>query len=201
MWSYGKISQIKNQEVKRNNDFLGSDFKKEDYAIPYKYLDHVEGLSYFEGKLFSGYSILKSFKNGKPKEIVKYKNGVESGLVKKINNDKKSNFSKEKKIKIDDLEYINHYAHYNNIIFSGFAYKFDENGNLLLKQEYKKGVRDGKRVVYHSNGQKSKECITLPNGEDKNIKVWYENGEEMDIEVYEEATKKAYEDLIKTLKN
>jgi antitoxin component YwqK of YwqJK toxin-antitoxin module len=61
------------------NEVLDSSFKQEDYSIPLKLTEEINGLIYFENKLFSGFLIVESFKNGKPKRIAEYKDGVKKG--------------------------------------------------------------------------------------------------------------------------
>ena len=89
--------------------------------------------------------------------------------------------------------------YYNEKPVTGFVYKFHQNGNVLSKDEFKNGIKEGKRVVYWNNGNKKIQYTRDINGIERDKKYWTLNGEEMNSKDGEERFKKDVEKIYQKL--
>lgn len=143
------------------NKELETDFKQSDYSIPQNLLNYndEDGLYYFGNKIFSGYVIVDSFDNGKPKRIVEYKDGIEGGDVK--------HYYENGQLEVESCELEG--------IPTGLVKMYHENGQLSSETIFENGVPSGIGKHWNENGVLTNE-ITFQEGVPFKSKWYYENG-------------------------
>ena len=115
---------------------------------------------YFKNKIFNGFVIRDTFENGKPRNIIEYKNGIEGGVLK--------------------LFYENGYLWVDGFEFEGLpdglTKMYKENGLLNNEITFDNG-NPIKSKWYYDNGKVKRE------EDEKGLKkCWDENGNEIECE-------------------
>lgn len=130
--------------------------------IPHNLLEFKSenGLYYFKNKIFNGFVIRDTFENGKPRNIIEYKNGIEGGVLK--------------------LFYENGYLWVDGFEFEGLpdglTKMYKENGLLNNEITFDNG-NPIKSKWYYDNGKVKRE------EDEKGLKkCWDENGNEIECE-------------------
>jgi len=107
------------------------------YAIPIKLTEKIDDVIYFENNPHSGFLILESHPNNKPKLVIEVKNGVIEG------------------------EFITNYSdgqtkaksHMRNNLLHGFSQDFYPTGELELEGNYKNGKKFGLWKSFYKDGK------------------------------------------------
>ena len=119
------------------NKELGSNYKQSDYTIPIDLTEKIDGLVYFEKKLFSGFLTIETFENNKPKKVMEFKKGILKGRF--------IESYKNGQTKID-CNILNGKIHGENK-------EYHQNGNLRLVGDFKEGKKEGLWKGYYENSQ------------------------------------------------
>ncbi|SDE68153.1 toxin-antitoxin system YwqK family antitoxin [Ulvibacter litoralis] len=122
-------------------------------------LNQIQGKWYYNGEVFSGYS-LRFYPNDTLAERIGYDQGKREGIARK--------WSENGVLRIE--------SYYKNNRLDSVYKSWWENGQLAAQSNYVNGIKQGTEKEWYATGQLAKQRNLLDGKEDGMQKAWLENG-------------------------